>query len=166
MSSHFRNPQPQPNRGAAPVGHLAELPDVERGAVLFLRHWCEGDAARAAIARDFALVFGSEQGAELAQAQDQLMRLVLGQARRPLMRHSDGCTCIGGDESAFAQMIAAAASGDEELATLFALTLIAAPAVAPVLKLAEQLGLAYADIFSPLAHSLGRHFTRFAPRQH
>ncbi len=166
MPPHFPSPQPQPNRGAAPVGHLAELPDVERGAVLFLRHWCEGDEARAAIARDFALVFGAEQGAELACAQDQLMRLVLGQARRPLMRHSDGCTCIGGDESAFAQMVAAAASGDDDLAAMFALTLIAAPAVGSVLPLAERLGLAYADIFSPLARSLGRHFDRSAPRQH
>lgn len=143
-------------RGGASVGHLAELPEVERGAVLFLRQWCLGDAARAVIARDFALVFGIERGTRVAERQDRLMRLMLGRARRPLMRHADGCACLGGDESAFAQMVAAAASGDHEDAALFAMTLIAAPAVPEAVALAEEIGLAYAEIFSPLALFLGR----------
>jgi hypothetical protein len=143
-------------RGGASVGHLAELPDVERGAVLFLRQWCLGEAARAIIARDFALVFGTERGARVAAFQDRLMRLMLGQARRPLMRHADGCACIGGDESAFAQMVAAAASGDTDDASLFAMTLIAASAVPDAIALAEEIGLAYAEIFSPLPQCFGQ----------
>ncbi len=153
---------PNPSRGGAPVGHLAELPDVERGAVLFLRKWCSGEAARTTIALDFARVFGAAHGSDLTMALDDLMHLMLCQARRPLMHHADGCTCLGGDESAFAQMVAAAASGDAEDATLFALTLIAGPAVPRTIVLAEQLGLAYADIFSPLP----RRFGFAAPRRH
>lgn len=153
---------PRPSRGGAPVGHLAELPDVERGAVLFLRKWCSGEAARTTIALDFARAFGAARGSDLAMAQDDLMHLVLGQARRPLMRHADGCACLGGDESAFAQMVAAAASGDAEDAALFALTLIAGGAVPQTIALAELLGLAYADIFAPLP----RRFGFAAPRRH
>jgi hypothetical protein len=149
-------PKQLPQRGGASVGHLSELPEVERGAVLFLRQWCLGDAARATIARDFALAFGAERGAEVAALQCRLMRVMLGQARRPLMRHADGCACLGGDECAFAQMVAAAASGDLEDAAMFAMTLIAAPAVPEAVALAEALGLAYAEIFTPLALSFGR----------
>jgi hypothetical protein len=149
-------PKQNYQRGGASVGHLSELPEVERGAVLFLRQWCLGDAARAVIARDFALAFGSERGAATNALQDRLMQVMLGRARRPLMRHADGCACLGGDESAFAQMVAAAASGDLEDASMFAMTLIAAPAVPEAVALAEELGLAYAEIFTPLALSFGR----------
>jgi alkanesulfonate monooxygenase SsuD/methylene tetrahydromethanopterin reductase-like flavin-dependent oxidoreductase (luciferase family) len=144
-----------PQRGGAAVGFLADLPAVEQGAVLFLRQWCGGPKARARIGQDFTLAFGPVRGAVLAFAQDRLMQLVLGQARRPLMRHADGCACLGGDEAAFAQLVASAAAGQADDAAMIALTLMSGPCVAETVELAEELGLAYADLFSPLARAYG-----------
>ena len=142
----------RPARGATPVGHLADLPAVEKGAVLYLRLWCDGPEARQAIAGDFHLLFGAERGDQLAAALTHVVCLTLGHARRPLMRHGTGCPCLGGDESAFAQMIAAAACGDRDDAVLFGMTLMSAPAVVDLMAEAEQLGLAFAEMFGPAPH--------------
>lgn len=157
---------PSQRRGAAPVGHLAELPAAERGAVLFLRLWCEGASGREAMAEDFCRCFGLEEGHRLIAAQDQLMHLLLGQSRRPLMRHSDGCTCVGADESAFAQMVAASASGDREDATLFGMILMQAHAVPLAMEEAEHLGHAYATLFDPLSRKFGQGFSPIHLRRH
>ncbi len=163
MTRH--DPKAKASRGGAPVGLLSELPAVELGAVLFLRQWCGGDAAREVIARDFTLVFGADRGAMLTQTHDAVMRLVLGQSRRPLMRHAEGCPCLGGDESAFAQMVAAAGSGDVEDATLFAMTLISSQAVPRTVVLAEHIGLAFAEMLDPLSKALGQGYS-LASRRH
>jgi len=130
------------NRGAAPVGVLAEMPPVERAAVRCLREWQAGDGARACIQRDLARAFGADGGAEKAQALDDLMELVCAGARRPLMCRTRDCGRCGGDECAFAQMVAAAAGGDREEALLFALLLMTPNAAFEAVRCAEDLGLA------------------------
>lgn len=138
-------------RGAAPVGQLAELPAVERLAVLSLRAWCDGGAARARIAEDFQLLLGAE-GPAAVRGFDILMQITLQGARRPLMRHALDCACVGGDECAFANLVAAAAGGDREDAMLFASTLLSGAAAYAAARAAEDLG----DLFLRFARAAGR----------
>jgi len=136
-------PPAAPHRGAAPVGMLHELPPVELGAIIYLRAWCQGGATRQMIGRDFSLVMGEEAGATAARNFDALMTVLLNTARRPVMRHGLGCKCFGGDESAFANMIAAAAAQDHEDAHLFACTLMTGHGAWPAVQLALGLGPAF-----------------------
>jgi hypothetical protein len=122
---------------------LHELPPVELAAIVYLRAWCEGGAARQMIGRDFNLVMGEEAGATAAWNFDALMAILLNNARRSVMRHGLGCKCFGGDESAFANMIATAAGQDLEDAHLFACTLMTGHAAWPAVQLALSLGQAF-----------------------
>ncbi len=133
-------PPASPQRGAAPVGVLQELPPVELAAVLYFRAWCEGGLHCAMIARDFHRVTGDAAAAEAVEDFDTLMRALVGSSRRPVMRHGIGCRCFGGDESAFAQMIAAAAGQDSDDALLFAGTLMPGQHAWAVVHLALRLG--------------------------
>jgi hypothetical protein len=129
-------------RGAAPVGLVGDLPVLERGAVLLLRQWCEGEAGRMAVGEDFTRTLGSDRGAEAVGALAQLVTLFVSHGRRPMMRHGLQCSCLGGDESAFALMVAAAATGDREDAMAFALTMMPADAAFAAVLTAAPLGLA------------------------
>ena len=130
-------------RGAAPIGLLQELPSIELAAIVYLRAWCKGRADREMIGRDFTFVLGEREGQKAAEDWDALMQMLLSGARRPVMRHSLGCECFGGDESAFANMIAAAASQDREDALLFASTLMTGAAAWVAVQVALPLGQAF-----------------------
>ncbi|EKE45062.1 hypothetical protein OCGS_0757 [Oceaniovalibus guishaninsula JLT2003] len=112
---------------------------IERAAVLYLRAWCDGDIGRAAVKADFEHVMGKDRGRDAVSDFDDLMRLVVGQCRRPLMHHRQGCRCVGADESAFAHMIGAAAAQDRDDALLFASTLLTGHAAWSAICLAESL---------------------------
>ncbi len=143
-------------RGAAPVGYLAELPEVEARAVLFLRLWCEGPDARAEVWNDFAAALGGEHGREALGAFEQLCAMTTTEGRRPLMRHGVGCRCIGADEAAFANLVAAAAEGEWEDAMLLA-TLLFRPGRSPVVAdLARKVGLALQRMALRAAHGPSR----------
>ena len=133
-------PPASAQRGAAPVGVLHELPPVELAAIVYLRAWCEGGQDRAMIAKDFRLVMGDAAAADVIEDFDLLMTTLLGGARRPVMRHAMGCKCFGGDESAFANLIAAAAGRDSEDALLFAGTLASSRYAWDVVQVALRLG--------------------------
>lgn len=128
-----------PQRGAAPVGHLHELPPIELAAIVYLRAWCEGGTDREMIARDFRLVMGDAAGAAAVEDFDALMVTMLNNPRRPIMRHGLSCGCFGGDESAFANMIAAAAVQDSDDALLFSSPLMNGHAAWTVVRLALRL---------------------------
>lgn len=136
-----QRPEPAAPRGAAPVGMVAELPVLEQGAVLLMRQWCDGEEGRIAVAEDFARNLGDERGVSAVNALAHLITLMISHGRRPFMRHSLHCTCIGGDESAFAQMVAAASAGDREDAMAFALTMMPAVIAYEAVQTAEPLGL-------------------------
>jgi hypothetical protein len=150
-------------RGGAPVGMLAELPVVEMGAILFLRMWCEGAASRALLADDFSLAFGTPRADAELERLSGLIGTVLQGGRRPLMRHGVDCPCFGGDESAFATMVACAVAGDREDATVFALALMSPAAAFSAVQAAGPVGLAILGLarrLRGLAPSHPQDFTR------
>lgn len=136
-------------RGGAPVGVLAELPALERGAIAILRLWCDGVEGQAQIARDLSQAFGpARAGAELDRIATCL-DVVLSGARRPMMRHASDCACFGGDESAFAHLAAAAVVGDRDDALVFALALVSPQHAFAAVQAAEGFGLAVLALTRP-----------------
>ncbi len=134
----------QTQRGGAPVGVLSELPPVELAAILYLRLWFSGNQAQ--IQRDFTTTLGCKD-AKIAMAHFKgLMHNVQNHTRRPLLRHGTACQCFGGDECAFAQLVAAAASGDEHDAMTFALHLFDGVQARGVLGTAAMCGHAFAGM--------------------
>ncbi|OYU41236.1 MAG: hypothetical protein CFE33_04060 [Pseudorhodobacter sp. PARRP1] len=129
-----------PVRGAAAVGMLADMPPLERGVVQLLRQWCDGEAGRIAIAEDFTAIFGAERAAHEVNALAHLITLMVQMGRRPMMRHHTQCACLGGDESAFAQMVAAAAAGDRDDAMAFALTMLPPDVAYEAVQVAGHVG--------------------------
>jgi hypothetical protein len=125
-------------RGGVPVGHLAELPQVEAAAVVCLRLWCDGAEGQARLWSDLAGALGAGPARDALTAFERLVGQLARHGRRPLMRHGRECACVGADEAAFATMIAAAAQGEHEDAVLLA-ALLVPPALAA--GLAEQAGV-------------------------
>lgn len=129
-------------RGAAPIGHLAELDALEAASVIYLRLWSDGGDAQAQMQCAFSAMLGVDQGARAMRAFEDLCTLCATHGRRPLMRHGIGCTCLGADEACFAHFIATAAEGERDDAMLMA-TLLVRVDMAPVLvALATDVGLA------------------------
>ena len=130
------------HRGGAPVGYLSELTGAEAASVIYLRLWSESDERNDDIRNDFASVFGSAQAQRLTDTFGELCRMCVTHGRRPLMRHSVQCRCLGGDEACFANFVAYASEGEREDALLMA-TLMVRPDIAPLLtSLATDIGLA------------------------
>lgn len=129
-------------RGAATVGYLTELPAVEAVAVIYLRLWFSGPSS--VVEEEFARGLGSCEGAEKFTAFERLMQLIATSARRPVMRHSVGCKCLGADECVFANAVAAAAEGDRQEAMLFLAPLFPCQPCLAALEVAEIVGLGIA----------------------
>ena len=128
-------------RGGAPVGQIADLPPFEAGAVHCLRLWSDGPQGQVVVGNDFAGGLGATRARKILEAFEQLTDLCVTQGRRPLMRHSVGCACLGADEACFANLIATSVEGERE-DTLLLASLIVPPAMAPLLaSLAAQFGL-------------------------
>ena len=70
-----------------------------------------------------------------------LLRRLHEFGRRPLIRHHETCRCVGGDEAAFANMVAAAASQDREDAALLATNFMRADMAMLVVAEAEEFGM-------------------------
>lgn len=134
--------QPE-NRGGAPVGFITELDSVEAASVIYLRLWCDGPEAQAQVWNDFASSLGIDHGRRAMKSFEALCALCCLHGRRPLMRHSVHCKCLGADESCFANFVAAAATGEREDALMLAMLLVR-PDVAPLIaSLAANVGLAF-----------------------
>ena len=133
---------PGEKRGGAPVGFITELSGIEAASVIYLRLWCNGPDTQAEVWNDFASALGSAPGREALRSFEQLCGLCSRHGRRPLMRHSVSCKCLGSDEACFANFIATAADGEREDAMMIA-TLLVRPDVAPqVAALAADFGMA------------------------
>ncbi len=145
----------KPVRGGAAVGMLADLPPLERGVVQLLRQWCDGEAGRIAVAENFTAIFGAEQAAIEVNNLAHLITLMVQMGRRPLMRHHTQCACLGGDESAFAQMVAAATAGDREDAMAFALTMLPPDISYEATQIAAHVGHAVLDMIYKTSASGG-----------
>jgi hypothetical protein len=126
--------------GSASVGFISELDAIEAASVIYLRLWCDGPEAQANVWRDFASMLGPDRGRKALKSFEDLCVLCCQYGRRPLMRHSLHCKCLGADESCFANFISAAAMGERKDAMLIA-TLLVRPDVAPMLtSLAAEVG--------------------------
>lgn len=129
-------------RGGAPVGFITELNALEAASVIYLRLWCDGPESQSLVRNDFISGLGPDHGRNAMQSFEELCHLCARHGRRPLMRHSVQCKCIGSDESCFANFIATAVDGEREDALLIA-TLLVRPDVAPLIaSLATNFGLA------------------------
>jgi hypothetical protein len=131
------------NRGGAPVGFITELDSVEAASVIYLRLWCEGPDAQEQVGNDFASGLGPDQGRKALKSFEDLCAICARHGRRPLMRHSVQCKCLGADESCFANFIAAAAAGEREDAMLIATLLVRADMAPLVASLAADVGHAF-----------------------
>lgn len=132
----------QHKRGGTPVGLLTELDGIEAASVIYLRLWCDGPNAQQHVWNDLASELGPVTSRKALQSFETVCSLCARHGRRPLMRHSLHCKCLGADESCFANFIATAAAGDREDAILIA-TLLVRPDVAPLLaSAASEFGLA------------------------
>lgn len=129
-------------RGAAPVGQLSELDAFECAAVLYLRLWCDGIAAQEQVSADFARVLGCPRGRNAARSLGHLCQLCARYGRRPMIHHQVGCACLGGDESCFAQLVAAAADGQRDDAMMMAALIVRADVASSLVAFAESYGLA------------------------
>ncbi|MGG7567150.1 hypothetical protein ACQ5SO_13435 [Rhodovulum sp. DZ06] len=132
----------RPPRGAAPVSRMEELSPLETAAVMYFRLWHDGEAGRARATADFAALLGLGHGAAAVQALDRLCALLGAHGRRPLMRHSKSCSCVGSDEAVVAAFLSRAAEGEREEAMLMASLLIRAEMAPLALAVAEELAVA------------------------
>ncbi len=146
----------QGTRGSAPVGHIDELPPLEMTAIVYLRMWCEGGLSRQQVRDDFILAFGHSMGSVHSATFSSFMLLLIHKSRRKIMRHKSSCQCFGGDESAIANMIAAAAVGDIDDALLLASHLVPSETAQELIQPAEEIGLAFDQM-------LGQFHTKFMP---
>lgn len=126
------------------MGQMAELPPLESAAVLCLRLWCDSEAAQERDA--FFQGFAHFGGPAAFEAVGHLCRLCLSFGRRPLMRHSVSCPCVGGDEACLAQLIKAATHGDRDDAMMLACLMIRPDFATTAVHLAECAGVALARV--------------------
>ncbi|WP_371224959.1 hypothetical protein [Roseovarius sp. 2305UL8-3] len=144
----------QPNmRGGTPVGLLTELSPVEAGAVIYLRLWSEGPDRYPEIWNDFSSCLGAQYGEKALKSFEDLCNLCAAYGRRPLMRHSVNCKCLGADEACFANFIGAAAEGEREDALMIATVIVRADMAQPLVSLAQDFGLAMKRMSSHLTRA-------------
>ncbi len=141
MNAHVR--PARTNRGGAAVGYLTDLPPLEKRIVTCLRMWCGTALSRAQVDAEFHRAFGKSEAAVASRALADLCELTVRYGRRPLMLHHAGCKCLGADESAFAHLVGAAASGESEDAMMFAMLLVRPDLATGVSGLAQQAGLMF-----------------------
>lgn len=97
MSILWTPPKPErPQRGAAAVGLLAELPAQDRAAVLALRNWCSGPDGREVVACDFARALPAGRATQALNAFGDLMAVMLTAARRPLCAMAPPAPALAG----------------------------------------------------------------------
>lgn len=132
----------RPDRGAAPVAHVADLPDEEVWMIAAIRLWSEEQGAgNADLAEAVAARIGPQRGRRVVSIFSDLMTLMAEHARRPILRHKPSCSCVGADEAVFVNFISAATHGPREDAILIATLLMRPDMAAIAVSLAQSLGL-------------------------
>ena len=130
----------RPEAGASAVSRIDLLPEGEAWWVRSLRLWCDGEGGQAALRDQLAGRWGKD-GAEAFFARfTDLVALVLRHGRRPLLRHSLRCECVGADEAVFA-LFCAQALQDREEAMMIACLIMRADVAPIAVSLAQTLGL-------------------------
>jgi len=130
-----------------PVGRIDELDPHRARAVRLFRLACAGERAR--LAEEFGTRFGAAEAEEMVAGLARLMQALTANAPRPLVYHGENCRCVGAHENAFAELLAAAATGSEEDALLFAAALAPGARAEIVARLAAPLGLVVRALAMP-----------------
>lgn len=128
-------------RGGVTVGALAELPPLEAGAVIYLRHWFSGAETRQQMRRDFEVSFGPELADAAFEAFGGLCNFCATHGRRPLIRHSMRCKCLGADENCFANLLASAAEGQDADAQILASLIVQPRKAQELAQMASDCGI-------------------------
>jgi hypothetical protein len=133
----------QDMRGAATVGQLHAIAPWEAFLVCHLRLWCDGVEGRDEVRHAWGFTKTDNRGEVILDVFDDLIQTLLMFARRPLIRHSRDCECLGADEGVFIQIVSAASEGQLDDAALMA-SLIAFPTHAErIAILAGQVGTGF-----------------------
>ena len=132
---------PHRHPGGEPVATLSALPPLERRVIRCLRLWCAGPDGPDEVHRELAGRLGERSADLVVEELGELLRLVAGHARRPLLGHAPECPCAGGDECVFARFVALAAEGAREEATLMAALLVRPDVALCLAGRAETVGL-------------------------
>lgn len=140
--------------GAAVVGRLTEIAAWEASLILSLRFWMEGPEGQAEVWNTFARGLGARDGRAELRGFETLLATLGSCARRPLVRHGLGCTCIGSDEAMVLTLVREAAQGDLAEAAMIASLLVPARHAEPVALMAAQVGQAMQRI---AGHAPGPH---------
>lgn len=139
--------------GGAPVGVMEELPRLEASIVLYLRLWCDSPEGQADVWQDFHNFYGKNANVHMTGF-EALMVTVMKHARRPLQRHQIKCSCVGGDENAFANFVVAAALGEREDAMLLASNFMRVDMALVATSMAEKVGLSLSRMVTPTPMSV------------
>ena len=83
---------------------------------------------------------GYAEGNSAFQSFKDLCEIIFHHGRRSLIRHQLDCSCVGADESCFAQLILRAANNYKEDATLIALLLVPHHLTSETIALATKIG--------------------------
>ena len=137
--------------GMVPVARIDDLPALEATLICCLRLYYDSDGSRDALERSVMEHLGAGKGAALFSRFGELCELMRRHSRRPLMRRHAGCAAAGADETAFAALVSAAASGEREDAMLIAVCVVRPDLAPPVVALAEQVGLSLAPLADAVA---------------
>ena len=130
----------QVDRGASPVGQLSLLPEAEAWWVRALRLWCDGDGGQEALIAELDARLGEDLAATVFGRFTDLLALIFHHSRRPMMRHSVDCDCVGADEAVFALFCSQAVT-DRDEAMMIACLLVRADVAPIAVSLAQTLGL-------------------------
>ena len=143
-------------RGGSAVAQMADLDPWEAMLVRSLRLWCEGPTGQSSVLEMFGDVAPHGDGRRAYEVFDDLMRMLVAGAQRPLVRHDVGCSCVGADEAVFANLVRVASDGHHIDAALIA-TLMVGPGFAEHVALLA--GKAGNELRRPGAHRFEKNAT-------
>ena len=133
-------------RGATPVGILADLEAIAAASVTCLRPRHDGAESQSKVSNGLAAGLGSVQGRKASQAFDQFCALCSMHGCRPMIQYDVNCHFFGSDEDCSATFITTAADGEQADAMLTARVLVQPNIAPPIASLATDFGLALKQI--------------------
>lgn len=128
--------------GASVVGKMTDIAPWEAELIMSMRVWMQGPEGQAEVWNDFARCLGVTEGRAEMRTFESLLTSLCTYARRPLVRHGLGCTCIGSDEAILQTLVREATRGDLAEAAMIASLIVPARHAEPVALMAAQVGQA------------------------
>ena len=129
-------------KGASVVGRLTDIAPWEAELIMSVRFWMDGPEGQAEVWNGFARCFGANEERSEMRSFESLLSSLCTFARRPLVRHGLGCTCIGSDEAILQTLVREATRGDLAEATMIACLIVPARHAQPLALMAAQVGQA------------------------